>query len=67
MRSILILTAVLLIGCADSKAKTEKQTITIDIVEMCIGGVVYIRTSFWERGYMSVKLGRDSKVVLCEE
>lgn len=67
MKLIIVLLGVLLIGC-DSKVNTSVGSGEAAF-ERCIDGVTYImfKTTMLNQGYgyASVKFGRDSKVVLC--
>jgi len=68
MKKLLILLTLVLTTSAcsvDSTPVTSK-----DAKDICIDGVTYI--TFWATsgdqgfGFMSVKLGKDSKVILCD-
>lgn len=65
-KTLAILVVVLLVGCTGGNAMTSQQ----DFKTLCLGGVTYYVTkeSLGNNGYgyMSVKLDKDSKVVVCD-
>jgi hypothetical protein len=66
--AVVLVAVLIMVGCSDGRPASTGEN---DMRTVCLDGVTYYlfkeQAGYMGWGYMSVKLGTDSKVVLCDQ